>query len=49
VRRGERLCDIAAQVYLDPAAWREIALANLDRIGNPAQLVPGTVVTIPKR
>jgi hypothetical protein len=49
VRRGERLCDIAAEVYLDPGAWREIALKNLDRIKNPALLVAGTILTCPKR
>jgi nucleoid-associated protein YgaU len=46
VRRGDKLSDIAAQVYLDPAAWRAIALAN--RIENPLLLAAGTTLTIPK-
>ena len=47
VRRGDRLSDIAAELYLDPAAWRVIALAN--QIENPLLLPAGTVLTIPKR
>jgi len=47
VRRGDRLSDIAAELYLDPAAWRVIALAN--QIENPLLLPAGLVLTIPKR
>ena len=46
VRRGDKLSDIAAEMYSDPAAWRVIALAN--RIENPLLLPAGTTLTIPK-
>jgi hypothetical protein len=46
VRRGDTLAIIAAQVYGNPARWRDIALAN--RIEKPLQLAPGTKLTLPK-
>ena len=46
VRTGETLDRIAALVYGDPSQWRRIALAN--RVVNPFDLAPGTVLAIPK-
>ena len=46
VRRYDTLQSLAAGEYGDPALWRPIALAN--GIINPRDLVPGTILTIPK-
>ena len=46
VRRGDTLQSIAAEEYNDPRLWRAIATAN--SIVNPRQLLPGTVLSIPK-
>jgi nucleoid-associated protein YgaU len=46
VRRGDTLQSVAAEEYNDPRLWRAIATAN--RIVNPRQLAPGTVLMIPK-
>jgi contractile injection system tube protein/LysM domain-containing protein len=46
VRRGDTLAGIAAQIYGNPAKWREIALAN--GIEKPLELAPGTRLTLPK-
>lgn len=46
VSRTDTLSGIAEQAYGDPAPWREIARAN--QITDPRNLVPGTVLTIPR-
>lgn len=46
VVRGDTLSNIAAQVYRNPAAWRDIALAN--GIRDPRRLEPGRVLALPK-
>lgn len=48
VRRGDRLSNIAAQVYDDPTQWRVIAQAN--RLSDPRNLdaLIGQTLTIPK-
>jgi hypothetical protein len=46
VRRGDTLASIAAQIYRDPAAWRDIARAN--RIADPRSIEPGRVLTLPR-
>jgi LysM repeat protein len=46
VRRGDTLSSIAAAVYRDPAAWREIARAN--RIRDPRRLAPGRALLLPR-
>jgi nucleoid-associated protein YgaU len=43
--RGEKLVDVAGQVYRDPTLWRVIARAN--DIRDPRRLEPGRVLTIP--
>ena len=45
VKRGETLSSIATEEFGDPALWRIIAKEN--RIINPRNLEPGTVLTIP--
>ncbi|GAX37258.1 CIS tube protein [Nodularia sp. NIES-3585] len=45
VKRGETLSSIATEEYGDPALWRVIAKEN--RLTNPRNLNPGTVLTIP--
>lgn len=45
VRRGDTLSGIAAQVYRDPARWREIARAN--GIVDPARIRPGDTLRLP--
>jgi LysM repeat protein len=46
VRRGDTLSSIAAAVYRDAGAWREIARAN--QIQDPRQLEPGRVLILPR-
>ncbi len=46
VKQGDSLSHIAAQLYLDPSRWREIAEAN--NLDDPRQLEVGQVLTIPK-
>jgi LysM repeat protein len=46
VRAGDTLASLAATAYKDPSKWREIARRN--NLRDPRQLVPGTVLTIPK-
>jgi nucleoid-associated protein YgaU len=46
VRRTDTLHSLAAEEYNDPSLWRHIARAN--GIVNPRELMPGTVLTIPK-
>lgn len=45
VRRGQTLATIAAEEYLDPGIWREIAAAN--HIDDPLALEPGTTLLLP--
>jgi hypothetical protein len=45
VRRGDTLSGIAAQVYRDPARWREIARAN--GIVEPGRIRPGDTLRLP--
>jgi hypothetical protein len=45
VRRGDTLSGIAAQVYRDPARWREIARAN--GIVDPRRIRPGDALRLP--
>ena len=45
VKRGETLSSIATEEFGDPALWRIIA--NENRLINPRNLKPGTVLTIP--
>jgi hypothetical protein len=45
VKRGETLSSIATEEYGDPSLWRIIAEEN--RLINPRNLNPGTVLTIP--
>jgi len=46
VRRGDTLITIAADVYADPARWRELALANAIR--NPRSVRPGQLLLVPR-
>jgi hypothetical protein len=46
VRRGETLSSIAAAVYRDPSAWRDIARNN--DIKDPRRLSPGLVLQLPR-
>ncbi|WP_406631329.1 LysM peptidoglycan-binding domain-containing protein [Amycolatopsis sp. WGS_07] len=46
VRRGDTLSSISAAVYRRPGAWRELARAN--GIGDPRDLRPGRVLTVPR-
>jgi len=46
VRRGDTLSSIAAALYRQPDAWRELARAN--GITNPGDLRPGQVLTVPR-
>ena len=46
VKTGDRIDNIATEVYGDPAKWRPIAEAN--NIDDPTQLVPGHVLIIPR-
>jgi len=46
VRRYDTLQSLAADEYGDPTMWRPIAIAN--GIVNPRDLLPGTMLTIPK-
>jgi nucleoid-associated protein YgaU len=46
VRLGDTLPGIAAQVYKDPARWRELAVAN--SIRDPRDLRPGRRLVLPR-
>jgi LysM repeat protein len=46
VRRGDTLSSVAAAVYSNAEAWREIARAN--QIQDPRQLQPGRVLLLPR-
>jgi Contractile injection system tube protein len=46
IRSGDRIDNIAAQEYGDPAKWRPIAEAN--DLDDPSQLEPGYVLIIPR-
>ncbi|MCQ8828980.1 LysM peptidoglycan-binding domain-containing protein [Streptomyces malaysiensis] len=46
VRRGDTLSSISAALYRRPDAWRELARAN--GIGDPRDLRPGRVLTVPR-
>lgn len=46
VKQGEKLWQIAAEEYEDPALWRAIAKAN--DLKNPSQLEAGTLLKIPR-
>jgi len=46
VSRGDTLSSIAAAVYRNAGAWREIARAN--QIQDPRQLSPGSVLNLPR-
>jgi nucleoid-associated protein YgaU len=45
VKRGQSLASIAAEEYLDPRHWRDIAAAN--DIDDPLALRPGTSLLLP--
>jgi hypothetical protein len=45
VREGESITSIAAREYNDPGKWRAIARAN--RIEDPENIKPGSVVELP--
>lgn len=45
VKAGDRIDNITAEEYGDPAKWRPIAEAN--ELDDPTQLVPGRVIIIP--
>jgi hypothetical protein len=45
VRRGDTLCNIAAEKYGDPASWRPIAEKN--ELDDPLALKPGQTLVIP--
>jgi len=45
LKRGQTLATIAAQEYLDPRNWRDIAAAN--GIDDPLALDPGTTLLLP--
>jgi hypothetical protein len=42
---GERLDDIANRYYGDPSLWK--ALARFNRLADPTQVPPGTVLQVP--
>ena len=46
VRRGDTLSSIAAALYRQPDAWRELARAN--GITDPRDLRPGQVLSVPR-
>jgi LysM repeat protein len=46
VRRGDTLSSVAAAVYRNAGAWREIARAN--QMQDPRQLEPGQVLILPR-
>jgi hypothetical protein len=46
LRRGDRLDQIAAGVYQDPARWRDIARSN--GILDPRRLDPGALLLVPR-
>jgi nucleoid-associated protein YgaU len=46
VRRGDSLASIAADVYRDPGAWRQIAIAN--GIEDPFAVPAGSKLTLPQ-
>jgi hypothetical protein len=46
VKAGDRIDNIAAEEYGDPAKWRPIAEAN--DLDDPTQLEPGKVIIIPR-
>jgi hypothetical protein len=46
LRRGDRLDQVAAGVYQDPARWRDIARAN--GIRDPRRLNPGQLLLVPR-
>lgn len=46
VKQGDKLWQIAAEEYEDPALWRAIARAN--DIADPGNLEPGRLLTIPR-
>ncbi|HXH95471.1 MAG TPA: LysM peptidoglycan-binding domain-containing protein [Thermoanaerobaculia bacterium] len=45
VQRGDTLARIAAERYANPAQWR--AIADENRIDDPLELVPGTILEVP--
>ena len=47
VQAGETLDRIAAKYYGDPTKWRDIA--NLNGIGDPLDVSPGRLLSIPER
>lgn len=49
VESGDTLTSIAAASYGDPAAWREIVLANEAALPDPMRPVVGTVLMLPPR
>jgi nucleoid-associated protein YgaU len=46
VKSGDRIDNIAAEEYGDPAMWRPIAEAN--NLDDPSQLQPGRTLTVPR-
>lgn len=49
VMAGQNLADIAHLVYGNANAWSVLYNANLKRIDNPSQLLPGTMLDVPPR
>ena len=47
VKKGDSLSKIAKQVYGDAGKWKEIHMANSDKISNPDLIYPGQELTIP--
>lgn len=47
VQAGDTLHALAARYYSDPTRWRDIA--TLNRISDPLDISPGTVLSIPER
>lgn len=47
VKKGDSLSKIAKQVYGDAGKWKEIHMANNDKIPNPDLIYPGQELTIP--
>ncbi len=47
VAEGDTLRDLARQYYDDPSQWRQIFLANREKLVRDGRLVPGDQIVIP--
>jgi hypothetical protein len=47
VNRGDTLTGLSRDVFVEPAAWREVA--RLNRLRNPNVILPGQVLQVPAR